>query len=63
MVEFRILKEGNREKSSVTTMDFRKQTLARSGICSEVVGKKDVCAAIQSGIERLEKWAGRNLIK
>lgn len=55
MVEFRILRGGNRAKSTIITLGFRKQTLARSGICLGVAGKKDVYAAIQRNIDRLEK--------
>ncbi|KAK4824985.1 hypothetical protein QYF61_022511 [Mycteria americana] len=56
MVELRILRGGNREKSGITTLAFRKQILASSEICLEVVDKQDVYAAIQRDIGRLEKW-------
>lgn len=57
MMEFRILRGRNSTESNITTLDFRKQTLACSGICLEVFDKKDVYAAIQRAIDRLEKWA------
>lgn len=57
MVELRILRRGNRTKSNISTLGFGKQALACSGICLEVVDKKGVYAAVQRGIDRLEKWA------
>lgn len=35
-VEFKILRGQNRAKSSIATLDFRKWTLTRSGICSVI---------------------------